>query len=129
MIRSIRIIQGRSASLRTVSGSSGSLLTSSDSNHYPTQLKLSPLLPSSSPSSSTSASMFPVRRHLHHLATGAAAVTTSHLSKSSLHKDYKQHNQQQLRTVFIQTENTPNPESIKFVPTNMVRFSRRCLCY
>jgi len=28
--------------------------------------------------------------------------------------------QQQRRTVFIQTENTPNPESIKFLPTNTV---------
>jgi hypothetical protein len=29
----------------------------------------------------------------------------------------------QIRTVFIQTENTPNPESIKFLPSNTVRSS------
>ena len=28
----------------------------------------------------------------------------------------------QIRTVFIQTENTPNPESIKFLPSNTVRW-------
>jgi len=27
----------------------------------------------------------------------------------------------QIRTVFVQTENTPNPESIKFLPSNTVR--------
>merc|ERR1740130_518776 len=32
----------------------------------------------------------------------------------------QQINRQQIRTVFIQTENTPNPESIKFMPTNTV---------
>lgn len=30
-------------------------------------------------------------------------------------------NKIQIRTVFIQTENTPNPESIKFLPSNTVR--------
>jgi len=32
----------------------------------------------------------------------------------------QQHRQQQLRTVFISTENTPNPESIKFLPGTTV---------
>ena len=27
----------------------------------------------------------------------------------------------QIRTIFVQTENTPNPESIKFLPSNTVR--------
>ena len=40
----------------------------------------------------------------------------------------------QIRTVFIQTENTPNPESIKFLPSNTVRWqfpflSSSSLCF
>ena len=48
------------------------------------------------------------------------ASTTSMNNNSNLQQ--QQHlNRQQIRTVFIQTENTPNPESIKFMPTNTVR--------
>jgi Fe-S cluster biogenesis protein NfuA len=56
--------------------------------------------------------------------TGTAlASTTSWFPQSfnSLyphpHHQRQQQQQQQIRTVFIQTENTPNPESIKFVPS------------
>jgi hypothetical protein len=149
MIRSIRIVHGRSASLKpTIATSSGNVVTSMGVSHQPRQLQpaaeaATPQLAKSysssrSPTSSYAPSMFPVRRYLHHVATGAAAATNSHvggsnssslLSSSSLisgfHKQQWQQQQsqqqQQKRTVFIQTENTPNPESIKFVPTNLVR--------
>jgi hypothetical protein len=50
------------------------------------------------------------------------ASTTSMNNNSNLRQQQQQHlNRQQIRTVFIQTENTPNPESIKFMPTNTVR--------
>ena len=53
---------------------------------------------------------------MHHLASGTtSSIVSSNLPlRPSLHKVA-------IRTVFIQTENTPNPESIKFVPTNTVR--------
>ena len=57
------------------------------------------------------------------------ASTTSMNNNSNLklstwlqQQQQQQHlHRQQIRTVFIQTENTPNPESIKFMPTNTVR--------
>mmetsp|Transcript_14452 Transcript_14452/g.27092 ORF Transcript_14452/g.27092 Transcript_14452/m.27092 type:complete len:300 (+) Transcript_14452:101-1000(+) len=59
---------------------------------------------------------------LHHLAKGSSSSSTS-----SPRFDWgldRRHRfplrQESVRTVFIQTENTPNPESIKFVPTNTV---------
>lgn len=49
-------------------------------------------------------------RPLHHLAAAARGEEArSWLAEKS-----------QVRTVFIQTENTPNPESIKFVPSGRV---------
>jgi len=36
------------------------------------------------------------------------------------HSNNNNNNNIQIRTVFIQTENTPNPESIKFMPTNTI---------
>jgi hypothetical protein len=48
---------------------------------------------------------------MHHLA---AAANNGNVSSSWV---TQQQRQQQVRTVFIQTENTPNPESIKFVPS------------
>ena len=44
-----------------------------------------------------------------------------HIADSTKKNLYKSMNNIQIRTVFIQTENTPNPESIKFVPSNTVR--------
>jgi Fe-S cluster biogenesis protein NfuA len=50
-------------------------------------------------------------RSVHHLAAAAASGRSPIFSVTQAQK------QQQVRTVFIQTENTPNPESIKFVPS------------
>eukprot|EP00980_Cylindrotheca_fusiformis_P014352 scaffold3827_cov179-Cylindrotheca_fusiformis.AAC.16 len=58
------------------------------------------------------------RRSLHRLA--AAAGSSVNTTASVFPQMNTQQQQQQYRTVFIQTENTPNPESIKFVPTNTV---------
>ena len=53
-------------------------------------------------------------RALHHLAAAANGdVSSSWITQ-------QQQRRQQVRTVFIQTENTPNPESIKFVPSGRV---------
>ena len=46
------------------------------------------------------------------------------ISENTNQGQSKSMNNIQIRTVFIQTENTPNPESIKFVPTNTVSGSR-----
>lgn len=43
-----------------------------------------------------------------------------HHNQQRLQQQQQQYQHQQIRTVFIQTENTPNPESIKFLPTNTV---------
>jgi hypothetical protein len=56
------------------------------------------------------------RRSMHHLA----AAANGSVSSSWLTQTQNQLNQQQVRTVFIQTENTPNPESIKFVPSGRI---------
>jgi Fe-S cluster biogenesis protein NfuA len=53
-------------------------------------------------------------RSLHHLA--AAAATSGPTSSTNFPRPQAPHNSIQYRTVFIQTENTPNPESVKFVP-------------
>ncbi|CAJ1893416.1 unnamed protein product [Cylindrotheca closterium] len=67
-------------------------------------------------------------RYLHQVASAASGNNSIHNS-SNLHGNKSKsidqfptasHQQPQYRTVFVQTENTPNPESIKFVPTNTV---------
>ena len=64
-------------------------------------------------------------RYLHQVASAASGNHSVHHSNSlrnSNNSIYQfptaNHQQPQYRTVFIQTENTPNPESIKFVPTD-----------
>mmetsp|Transcript_37634 Transcript_37634/g.91473 ORF Transcript_37634/g.91473 Transcript_37634/m.91473 type:complete len:332 (+) Transcript_37634:140-1135(+) len=121
MIRSICAFQGRSATFRPVIMGSfgGNAFTPLNGNNQQ--------LPSSSTSAPTT---FPVRRRqMHHLATGAASITattsqimnpSSTLGSPFLGKSRSEQHRQQHRTVFIQTENTPNPESIKFVPTNLM---------
>lgn len=52
---------------------------------------------------------------MHHVAR----VTSKNVVPSFVRPPF--HKRQSVRTVFIQTENTPNPESIKFVSTNRVR--------
>jgi Fe-S cluster biogenesis protein NfuA len=58
----------------------------------------------------------PTTRSLHCLAAAASTITTTANSFPQVHQNMHQ----QIRTVFIQTENTPNPESIKFVPTDTI---------
>ena len=48
-------------------------------------------------------------------------MNNSNLQQQQQQQQQQHLNRQQIRTVFIQTENTPNPESIKFMPTNTVR--------
>jgi Fe-S cluster biogenesis protein NfuA len=54
-------------------------------------------------------------RSLHHLAAAAASGPTNSFPRPQ-QTPYNNNINIQYRTVFIQTENTPNPESIKFVP-------------
>jgi hypothetical protein len=42
-------------------------------------------------------------------------------NRNTFGRNNSKNNNIQIRTVFIQTENTPNPESIKFLPSNTVR--------
>ena len=63
-------------------------------------------------------------RSIHHL-TGTTINNTIHVSSTpsittTIDRKSTYQQQQQYRTVFIQTENTPNPESIKFVPTGKI---------
>jgi Fe-S cluster biogenesis protein NfuA len=58
-------------------------------------------------------------RSVHHLAAAAAASTNPHPNHLLRHDQWTNPHQQQIRTVFIQTENTPNPESLKFLPSGM----------
>lgn len=71
-----------------------------------------------------SASAAASTRYLHHVASatsGNNSVGSSfHNNKMINRFPTPNHQKPQYRTVFIQTENTPNPESIKFVPTNTV---------
>jgi hypothetical protein len=62
-------------------------------------------------------------RGYRNLASRTSMNNNSNLKLSTWLQQQQQHylNRQQIRTVFIQTENTPNPESIKFMPTNTVR--------
>ena len=60
-------------------------------------------------------------RTVHHLAAASSSSFTfvnssspNHFKHISLKNSNRNH---QIRTVFIQTENTPNPESVKFVPS------------
>jgi NFU1 iron-sulfur cluster scaffold homolog, mitochondrial len=56
------------------------------------------------------------RSRYHHLASSAdVAGASSSFAKHPRHLQISQ--RQQRRTVFIQTESTPNPESLKFVPS------------
>ena len=60
-------------------------------------------------------------QHWSRAAAVAAGLSSTTTSSWLHHNRYPQAvNQQQIRTVFIQTENTPNPESIKFVPSGRV---------
>ena len=52
--------------------------------------------------------------YYHRLAT---AATSSSFQNTSPARKTNQQQDQQRRSVFIQTESTPNPESLKFVPT------------
>ncbi|KAL3937777.1 MAG: hypothetical protein SGBAC_007175, partial [Bacillariaceae sp.] len=84
----------------------------------------------SSTQTTTAAAAAASTRYLHHVAfaaSGSNSINSNSSSNNNLHgnKNINQfptasHQQPQYRTVFIQTENTPNPESIKFVPTNTV---------
>jgi len=66
-------------------------------------------------------------RHLQHQQLSPQYQPTMGQSPSQFHKHKnsfginKNNMNYQIRTVFIQTENTPNPESIKFLPSNTVR--------
>jgi Fe-S cluster biogenesis protein NfuA len=64
----------------------------------------------------------PTTRSLHCLAAAASAsantITTASTTTVNSFPQVYPNMHQQYRTVFIQTENTPNPESIKFVPTD-----------
>lgn len=57
----------------------------------------------------------PATRSIYHVARAATASSNSGLSSW-----ITQSHRQQIRTVFIQTENTPNPESLKFVPSGRI---------
>lgn len=59
----------------------------------------------------------PASRSLHRLAAATAGSANNPAALKSFPQMHP-NTHQQYRTVFIQTENTPNPESIKFVPTN-----------
>ncbi len=59
-------------------------------------------------------------RSMHHLAAAATATTTTTTAATGSPSWLSQQRSQQVRSVFIQTENTPNPESIKFVPSGRV---------
>lgn len=62
-------------------------------------------------------------RGVHHLALAAGI----HSQRTLQIQNWHLRQPQQLlprRSIFIQTENTPNPESVKFVPTNIVRKCR-----
>jgi hypothetical protein len=61
------------------------------------------------------------------LSSSSSSSSSSWSTTRLLQRQQQQQlNRQQLRTVFIQTENTPNPESIKFLPTNTVRKNFKC---
>jgi hypothetical protein len=73
-----------------------------------------------------------IRRGVHHWAMNGERFVVPTMKNDHYHPplqlQQQQRQQQQSninrmwkRTIFIQTENTPNPESIKFVPTNVVR--------
>ena len=47
---------------------------------------------------------------------------SQHFRNTNLFSSNNDNNKIQIRTIFVQTENTPNPESIKFLPSNTVRF-------
>lgn len=59
---------------------------------------------------------------MHHMAR-VTAMKDSGDSGNFLRRGESPLQHVSFRTVFIQTENTPNPESIKFVPTNTVSIS------
>jgi hypothetical protein len=59
-------------------------------------------------------------------SSSSSSWSTTRLLQRQQQQQQQQLNRQQLRTVFIQTENTPNPESIKFLPTNTVRKNFKC---
>ena len=59
-------------------------------------------------------------RLVHHLAAAASPRNSSVLQTTTVVNNHNNKNNAGVRTVFIQTENTPNPESIKFVPTGSV---------
>jgi len=60
----------------------------------------------------------------HFLVTSATRSNPIHAVSSSsslfLRLPSQQQHRQQLRSIFIQSEDTPNPESVKFVPTGIV---------
>eukprot|EP00751_Fragilariopsis_kerguelensis_P026955 CAMPEP_0170880158 /NCGR_PEP_ID=MMETSP0734-20130129/32232_1 /TAXON_ID=186038 /ORGANISM="Fragilariopsis kerguelensis, Strain L26-C5" /LENGTH=285 /DNA_ID=CAMNT_0011263555 /DNA_START=100 /DNA_END=958 /DNA_ORIENTATION=- len=62
--------------------------------------------------------------HHHHRLNVSSSSSSSKLLLYPQHSNPQQqqhpHQRQQLRTVFISTENTPNPESIKFLPGTTV---------
>jgi hypothetical protein len=69
---------------------------------------------------STTTTAYPGRIALyHHMASAAGNVSIFQNQQQQANSKWIQ--KQLVRSVFIQTENTPNPESIKFVPTNTVR--------
>ena len=76
------------------------------------------IFPSSCPSQIVPTVAVVARRSMQHWSRAASRTGSSWLPQSSNSLFPQQ--KQQIRTVFIQTENTPNPESVKFVPSGRV---------
>lgn len=71
------------------------------------------------PATTTSTSGSGARRFQSHLLKAGGTFHNRNNPRNHLQVYPEQRHQQQVRSVFIQSEETPNPESVKFVPSGI----------